>query len=113
MRRRSVLSLLGLGGVGALTAKGLSGCMVHEVKSSAVTAFPFSRCGALAGEQRWAQANEQRSTYRELELEDRLTVPEGFAPSCWRPGVIPSPTAVSGSITITSALSSRARTGRR
>ena len=24
------------------------------------------------------QANEQRSTYRELELEDRLTVPEGF-----------------------------------
>ena len=29
MRRRSVLSLLGLGGVGVLTAKGLSGCMVQ------------------------------------------------------------------------------------
>ena len=63
MRRRSVLSLLGLGGVGALTAKGLSGCMVHEVKSSAVKGFPFQPVrvplpvnsdGLQANEQRWA-----------------------------------------------------------
>ena len=63
MRRRSVLSLLGLGGVGVLTAKGLSGCMVHEVKRRAVKGFPFQPVrvplpvnsdGLQANEQRWA-----------------------------------------------------------
>jgi hypothetical protein len=79
MRRRSVLSLLGLGGVGVLTAKGLSGCMVHEVKSSAVKGFPFQPVRVpLPVNSDGLKANEQRSTYRELELQDRLTVPEGF-----------------------------------
>ncbi|GIR75218.1 MAG: hypothetical protein CM15mP77_3750 [Synechococcus sp.] len=68
--------------------------------------FPFSRCGAPAGQQRWAQASEQQSTYKELVLEDRLTVPEGFRPSCWRHGVIPSATAASASTTITLVLCS-------
>ena len=42
MRRRSVLSLLGLGGVGVLTAKGLSGCVAPGGNSrSVVKRFPF------------------------------------------------------------------------
>ena len=42
MRRRSVLSLLGLGGVGVLTAKGLSGCVAPGGNSSGVVkGFPF------------------------------------------------------------------------
>ena len=42
MRRRSVLSLLGLGGVGVLTAKGLSGCVAPSGNSSGVVkGFPF------------------------------------------------------------------------
>ena len=79
MRRRSVLSLLGLGGVGALTAKGLSGCRLQLGKSSALQSFPFQPVRVpLPVNSDGLQASEQQSTYQELVLEDRLTVPEGF-----------------------------------
>ena len=81
MRRRSVLSLLGLGGVGALTAKGLSGCTLQRGKSSALQGFPFQPVRVpLPVNSDGLQASEQQSTYKELVLEDRLTVPEGFRP---------------------------------
>ncbi len=80
MRRRSVLSLLGLGGVGVLTAKGLSGCIAPGGSSRAAKAFPFQPVRVpLPVNSDGLQASEQQSTYRELALEDRLTVPDGFA----------------------------------
>ena len=80
MRRRSVLSLLGLGGVGVLTAKGLSGCVAPGGNSSSVTkGFSFQPVRVpLPVNSDGLQASEQQSTYRELAVEDRLTVPEGF-----------------------------------
>ena len=79
MRRRSVLSLLGLGGAGVLTAKGLSGCMVQGGNSSAAKGFPFHPVRVpLPVDSDGLNASEQRATYRELAVEDRLTVPEGF-----------------------------------
>ena len=79
MRRRSVLSLLGLGGVGVLTAKGLSGCIAPGGSSSAAKRFPFQPVRVpLPVNSDGLQASEQQSTYRELALEDRLTVPDGF-----------------------------------
>ena len=79
MRRRSVLCLLGLGGVGALTAKGLSGCRLQLGKSSALQSFPFQPVRVpLPVNSDGLQASEQQSTYRELVVEDRLTVPDGF-----------------------------------
>jgi secreted PhoX family phosphatase len=80
MRRRSVLSLLGLGGVGVLTAKGLSGCVAPGGNSSSVVKrFPFQPVRVpLPVNSDGLQASEQQSTYRELAVEDRLTVPEGF-----------------------------------
>ena len=81
MRRRSVLSLLGLGGVGVLTPKGLSGSMVQGNKVSAAQGFPFQPVRVpLPVNSDGLEACEQQSTYRELVLEDRLTVPEGFRP---------------------------------
>ena len=42
MHRRSVLSLLGLGGVGVVTARGLSGCELQGGNSSDSSALPSS-----------------------------------------------------------------------
>ena len=64
MRRRSVLSLLGLGGVGVLTAKGLSGCTLQRGESSAVQGFPFQPVRVpLPVNSDGLQATEQQSTY--------------------------------------------------
>ena len=79
MRRRSVLSLLGLGGVGVLTTKGLSGCALNGRNSSAAKGFPFQPVRVpLPVNSDGLNADQQQATYREQVLEDRLTVPEGF-----------------------------------
>ena len=79
MRRRSVLSLLGLGGVSVLTAKGLSGCSLAMGGKAASAVVPFQPVQVpLPVNSDGLTASQQQSTYRELALEDRLTVPEGF-----------------------------------
>ena len=79
MRRRSVLSLLGLGGVSVLTAKGLSGCSLAMGGQAASAVVPFQPVQVpLPVNSDGLTASQQQSTYRELALEDRLTVPEGF-----------------------------------
>ena len=79
MRRRSVLSLLGFGGVGVLTTKGLSGCVLDGRNISAAREFPFQPVRVpLPVNSDGLNADQQQATYREQVLEDRLTVPEGF-----------------------------------
>ena len=79
MRRRSVLSLLGLGGASVLSAKGLSGGTVQGVKNSFLTGFPFQPVRVpLPVDSDGLNALEQQASYRVLAVEDRLTVPEGF-----------------------------------
>ena len=80
VRRRSVLSMLGLGGVGLLTAKGLSGCSSNGIGSAASSrAFPFTPVRVpLPVNSDGLTAAEQQTTYREMAVEDRLVVPEGF-----------------------------------
>ena len=79
MRRRSVLSLLGFGGVGVLTTKGLSGCVLDGRNISAARDFPFQPVRVpLPVNSDGLNADQQQATYREQVLEDRLTVPEGF-----------------------------------
>ena len=79
MRRRSVLSLLGLGGVSVLTAKGLSGCSLPMGGQASAAVVPFQPVQVpLPVNSDGLTASQQQSTYRELALEDRLTVPEGF-----------------------------------
>ena len=79
MRRRSVLSLLGLGGVSVLTAKGLSGGSLAMGGQAAALVVPFQPVQVpLPVNSDGLTASQQQSTYRELALEDRLTVPEGF-----------------------------------
>ena len=79
MRRRSVLSLLGLGGVGVLTAKGLSGRSLPVSGQAAAAVVPFQPVRVpLPVNSDGLTASQQQSTYRDLVLEDRLTLPEGF-----------------------------------
>ena len=79
MRRRSVLSLLGLGGVRVLTANGLSGCSLPKGGQAAAAVVPFQPVRVpLPVNSDGLTVSQQQSTYRELALEDRLTVPEGF-----------------------------------
>ncbi len=80
MRRRSVLSMLGLGSVGLLTAKGLSGYSSNGIGSvPGKKAFPFTPVRvALPVNSDGLTAAEQQTTYREIAVEDRLVVPEGF-----------------------------------
>ncbi|MCB4394164.1 DUF839 domain-containing protein [Synechococcus sp. HB1133] len=80
MRRRSVLSMLGLGSVGLLTAKGLSGCSSNGVGSvPSNRTFPFTPVRVpLPVNSDGLTAAEQQTTYREMAVEDRLVVPEEF-----------------------------------
>ena len=80
LRRRSVLSMLGLGSVGLLTAKGLSGCSSNGIGSvHGKKAFPFTPVRVpLPVNSDGLTAAEQQTTYREIAVEDRLIVPEGF-----------------------------------
>ena len=80
LRRRSVLSMLGLGSVGLLTAKGLSGCSSNGVGSvPGNRTFPFTPVRVpLPVNSDDLTAAEQQTTYREMAVEDRLIVPEEF-----------------------------------
>ena len=80
LRRRSVLSMLGLGSVGLLTAKGLSGYSSNGVGSvPGNKTFPFTPVRVpLPVNSDGLTAAEQQTTYREMAVEDRLIVPEEF-----------------------------------
>ena len=80
LRRRSVLSMLGFGGAGLLAAKAGGG---SSARASAVSpnssAFPFQPVRVpLPVNSDGLTAAQQQTTYREMTVEDRLVVPEGF-----------------------------------
>lgn len=78
MNRRSVLSLLGLGSAGVLTAKGTKSGL-HPARGFNEKALPFKPVQvALPVNSDGLDAVEQQTNYKELALEDRLTIPEGF-----------------------------------
>ena len=80
LRRRSVLSLLGLGGVGLVTARGLSGCSAAPTDGTTVDASQQFRPVKvpLPVDGDGLSASQQQVVYREVALDDRLNVPEGF-----------------------------------
>ena len=80
LRRRSVLSLLGLGGVGLVTARGLSGCSAAPTDGTTVDASQQFRPVKvpLPVDGDGLSASQQQAVYREVALDDRLNVPEGF-----------------------------------
>ena len=80
IRRRSVLSMLGLGGVGFLAAKGGGGSSARASNASSNSSdFPFQPVRVpLPVNSDGLTAAEQQTTYREMAVEDRLVVPEGF-----------------------------------
>ena len=82
LRRRSVLSLLGLASAGFLSQRSGSAATSDSGSSIAVTAsedrlFQSVRL-PLPVEGDGLTASEQRNVYRDIALEDRLTLPEGF-----------------------------------
>ena len=80
LRRRSVLSLLGLGTAGMVTARVFSeGSLVPSAERGGVRSRPFDPVPVpLPVEGDGLKAFEQRNVYRDIALEDRLTLPEGF-----------------------------------
>ena len=81
MRRRSVLSFLGLGGVGIASTNLLAGCSsTRSARSPGVRPFTPVQV-PLPLENDGLSAAEQRKTFREIALDDRLTVPDGFRSS--------------------------------
>ena len=80
LRRRSFLSLLGLGGVGLLTAKVLSdNALAPFMEAEKAKLLPFKPVPVpLPVDSDGLSADQQRNTYKEVALEDRLTVPDGF-----------------------------------
>ena len=81
MRRRSVLSFLGLGGVGIASTNLLAGCLsTRSSRSPGVCPFTSVQV-PLPLENDGLSAAEQRKTFREIALDDRLTVPDGFRSS--------------------------------
>ncbi|MEC8215190.1 MAG: phosphatase, partial [Cyanobacteriota bacterium] len=80
LRRRSVLSMLGFGGVGLLAAKAGGGSSARASAASPnSSAFPFQPVRVpLPVNSDGLTAAQQRTTYREMTVEDRLVVPEGF-----------------------------------
>ena len=80
LRRRSVLTLLGLGGAAFMTGKGHSSgssASISAGKDVGSRFFVPVRV-PLAVEADGLSALEQQSFYREISVEDRLAVPEGF-----------------------------------
>ena len=80
LRRRSVLSLLGLGTAGMVTARVFSeGSLVPSAERGGLRSRPFDPVPVpLPVEGDGLKAFEQRNVYRDIALEDRLTLPEGF-----------------------------------
>ena len=80
LRRRSVLTLLGLGGAAFMTGKGLSSgssASISTGKDVGSRFFVPVRV-PLPVEADGLSALEQQNFYREISVEDRLAVPEGF-----------------------------------
>ena len=75
MRRRSVLTLLGLGGSSLLLSKGAA----RPLPPAADYAWPFRPVPTpLPVESDGLDADQQQQAYRRLLIEDRLVVPDGF-----------------------------------
>ena len=77
LRRRSVLSLLGLGTAGMVTARVFSeGSLVPSAERGGLRSRPFDHVPVpLPVEGDGYGASEQRNVYRDISLEDRLTLP--------------------------------------
>ena len=81
LRRRSVLSLLGLGTAGMVTARVLSdGSFDPLAERVGRRSRPFDPVRVpLPVEGDGLTASEQHNVYRDIALEDRLTLPDGFS----------------------------------
>jgi Predicted phosphatase len=76
MRRRSVLSLLGLGGAGWIASRAADGL---AASAQEVGPWPFQPVATpLPVNSDGLSAAQQQRAYREVAVEDRLVVPEGF-----------------------------------
>ena len=81
LHRRSVLSLLGLGGLSLLSARRASGFSTASpaaARDGVRPPFPPVRM-PLPVETDGLSATEQQSVYRAMVVDDRLTVPQGFS----------------------------------
>jgi uncharacterized protein len=77
MRRRSVLSLLGLGGAGWIASRAADGLAASAQETG--RPWPFEPVATpLPVNSDGLSAAQQQRAYREVAVEDRLVVPEGF-----------------------------------